>query len=297
MTDRPSLGISRREFIRTTGAVALGAAFARADQTAPHAAPARTRVVLIRDANVLKEGGGLDADVLSRMLDRAVTELFSAADAAAAWKHIVGDAKSVGIKTNVWRMLRTPPELEAAIQARVAAAGIPMDRIPVTDRDARRLLEPCDALINVRPLRTHYWAGIGGCIKNCILFSDSPSSWHPDGCADLGGLFNMPNLKGKCRLHILVVLTPLFHGKGPHHYDPRHVWNYGGLIVSTDPVAADATGVRLLVAKRREFFGEDVPFETHTKHVEVADTKHGVGVADPANIDLVKLGWQEGILI
>lgn len=297
MTDQPLHGITRREFLVTTGSVALGAALAHGADEGSEPKPKKTKVVLVRDADVIDENGKLNASVLERMLDQAVTTLFDSDEPASAWKQVVADAKKVGIKTNVWTMLRTPLELESFIKQRLVAAGVAEKNVPITDRDAIRILGDCDGLINARPLRTHHWAGIGGCIKNCIMFSTSPPSWHPDGCIDLGGLFNMPNLKGKCRLHILVVLTPLFHGKGPHHFDPRHVWDYKGLIVSTDPVAADATGVRLLVAKRREFFGKDIPFATHTRHVEVAETKHKVGVADPEKIELVKLGWKENILI
>jgi hypothetical protein len=41
------------------------------------------------------------------------------------------------------------------------------------------------ALINVRPVRTHWWSGIGGCIKNYIMFTENPASYHPDACSSL----------------------------------------------------------------------------------------------------------------
>ena len=44
------------------------------------------------------------------------------------------------------------------------------------------------------------------------------------------------------RLNILVMLTPQFHGVGPHSFSSRFTWPYGGLLVGTDPVAVDATG-------------------------------------------------------
>ena len=64
-----------------------------------------------------------------------------------------------------------------------------------------------------------------------------------------------------------------------------------------DPVAVDAIGVRILQAKRRQFFGEERPLQPPAKHIFVADTKHKLGVSDPNNIELIKLGWQEEILI
>jgi hypothetical protein len=153
------------------------------------------------------------------------------------------------------------------------------------------------ALINVRPVRTHWWSGIGGCIKNYIMFTENPASYHPDACSSLAKVWELPAVKGKTRLNILLALTPLFHGRGPHHWDPRYVWQYKGLFVSYDPVAVDAMGLRLIQAKRRQHFGEDVALETPPTHIRDAEVKYGLGVSDPRRIDLVKLGWKEDILI
>jgi hypothetical protein len=94
-----------------------------------------------------------------------------------------------------------------------------------------------------------------------------------------------------------VVLTPLFHGKGPHHFQAEYTWAYKGLILGTDPVAVDATALRLLEAKRREHFGQEQPFSVPPKHIQVAQDKYQLGLADAQRIDLVKLGWSEGLLI
>ena len=75
----------------------------------------------------------------------------------------------------------------------------------------------------------------------------------------LDHLWHFPQVKGKTRLNILVMITPLFHGIGPHHFSRSYTWRYNGLIVSTDPVAADATGARIIQAKRDSFFGEKRP--------------------------------------
>jgi hypothetical protein len=146
-------------------------------------------------------------------------------------------------------------------------------------------------------MRTHDWSGLGTCIKNYIMFVPDPPRYHPDSCADLAALWQLPLTKGKTRLNVLVMLTPLFHSVGPHGFNPAYVWSYSGLVVSLDPVAADATGARIIQAKRREFFGDDRPINPPPKHIELADSRHRLGTADPKRIDLVKLGWQEGVLI
>lgn len=93
------------------------------------------------------------------------------------------------------------------------------------------------------------------------------------------------------------MLTPLFHGVGPHHFSRRYLWTYGGLIVSTDPVAADATGARIIQSKRNEYFGQDKPISPPPLHIEAADTKYALGNSHPDRIELIKLGWEKDILI
>ena len=204
----------------------------------------------------------------------------------------------VGIKTNVWRNLATPAELENAIKKRVVDAGADENKIWIEDRGIyNEKYNNTTALINTRPMRTHHWSGVGSLIKNYITFVPNPSAWHDDTCADLGKLLELPNVKGKTRLNVLVMLTPLFNGTGPHHFNPKYTWRYNGLIVGTDMVACDAVGVTILQNKRKEFFGEDRPLNPPPKHIFLADTRHGLGTADLSKIELIKLGDQEDLLI
>ena len=93
------------------------------------------------------------------------------------------------------------------------------------------------------------------------------------------------------------MLTPLFHGSGRHHFDKKYTWRYNGLLVGTDPVAVDATGLRILEARRQEYFGEFRPMKPPPHHIAFADIRHGLGISDPNKIELIKLGWQKDILI
>jgi len=113
----------------------------------------------------------------------------------------------------------------------------------------------------------------------------------------VSGMSKLPVCAGKTRLNILVVLTPLFHSIGPHQYDPEAVWDYRGMLVSTDPVAVDALGVRLLEEMRNRFYERPPRGGTSTKHVGLADTRHGIGIANLEEIELIKIGWLEDTLI
>jgi hypothetical protein len=259
----------------------------------------KTRVVLIRDEAATDDLNQPDIDVLSGMLDKAVVRLTGADGADAAWNELFDPEDVVGIKSNVWRYLRTPEGLEKAIEQRLTAVGVDQKNISTDDRGiaANPVFNKATALINIRPMRTHHWSGVGSLIKNYIMFVGDPSAYHPDSCADLAKIWFKPNVEGKTRLNVLLMLTPLFHGTGPHHYNPKYIWRYNGLLAGFDPVAVDATGVRILSAKRNEFFGEERPLNPPPKHIFLADTRHHLGTADPERIELVRMGWDKDILI
>jgi len=288
--------LTRRDFLKGTTSALLGAslAFGRDGQAAKKA-----RVVLIRHRDVLDENSKVNADILQGMLDESVARLLDQPDGVKAFQTLVKPGETVGIKTNVWSFLPTPPELEDAIKRRLIDAGIAPDKIGLDDHTVRTnpLFVNATSLINVRPCRTHYLAGMSGCIKNYIMFGESQPFYHPDSCADLGSLFKLPQVQGKTRLNILCVLTPQFHGRGPHHFSRRYVWNYKGLIVGRDPVAVDAIGLELIKAKRREVLGKAQELPPVPKHIQLADTRHGIGTSDLNAIEFIKLGWDEDILI
>jgi hypothetical protein len=292
--------ISRREFIKTGAAGVAAGSLALAWPAKLRAqASGKARVVLMRHKDAVDESGAVRADVVQGMLDEAVKALLGETEARAAWERIVKPEDIVGIKTNVWRALPTPPPLEEALRSRMLAAGVQAGNISVRDHGVLDdpIFMKATALINVRPMRTHDWSGLGTLIKNYIMFVPDPPRFHPDSCADLAALWQLPEVKGKTRLNVLVMLTPLFHSVGPHGFNPAYVWKYNGLLVGLDPVAVDSVGARIIQARRREFFGEDRPINPPAKHIELADSRHHLGTADPAKIELVKLGWQEGILI
>lgn len=291
--------LNRRDFLKRGTLAASAALFMKFPESLFAQTDQQTKVVLIRDPNVLNSRNKINAEVIQSMLDDAVKVLFDQKEATRAWKKIISPNDVVGIKTNRWNYLPTPRELENAIKKRVLEVGIAEENISVNDQGVLDdpIFTRATALINTRPMRTHYWSGVGSLLKNYIMFAEEPSDYHPDSCADLAALWNLPNIKGKTRLNVLVMLTPLFHSVGAHGFSPNYVWQYKGIIVGTDPVACDTVGLKIIVAKRKEFFGDEKPLNPPAKHIELADTRHHLGTADMNKINLIKLGMKEGILI
>jgi len=291
--------LPRRTFIKGLGAAVVGGAMGvPAAGGEVRAAQATSRVVMIRNERAVDGDGTISGEVVQAMMDEAMTSLFGMDSADDCWKLIIQPDDIVGIKTNIVSYLPTPPEVEEALKRGARVAGVPEENIGMGDRDVRGLeiFQRTTALLNARPMRTHAWSGVGSLIKNYIMF-DNPQDYHDDACADLAALWQLPAVKDKTRLNVLVMLTPQFHNIGPHHFDPMYTWPYKGLIVSTDPVAADAVGLRLIQAKRQEVFGEDRPLQPTAHHIRLADTVHGLGNADMDRIDLVRVGWEGEALI
>lgn len=293
--------LTRRELLKKAAVLTAGSnvylgSYAISE---PQAREQKVRVILVRDRDLIDSKGKIVPSVMEDMLNKALCALFDTSSASEAWKKIVKPDDIVGVKSNVWRFLPTPPELESAIEKGLVAAGVKKENISIRDRGVLNdpVFQKATALINTRPMRTHYWSGVGSLIKNYILFDPEPPKYHPDTCADLAKLWELPIVKNKTRLNILVMVTPLFHGSGPHHFNEEYTWPYKGILVGTDPVAVDSVGLRIIQAKRKEYFGDDRPLNPPAKHIYLADTRHHLGTSDPSKIDLVTIGWNENLLI
>ena len=292
--------INRRQFLIGASAAALGAKLRLSGQepAAPVKA-SKSRVVLVRDINVLDDSGKPRYEVVQDMLDAGIKALTGLPDPQSAWKTIVRPDDIVGIKNNRWPYLRTTAEVENSLKKRILEVGVKEANISVDDLGVLQnpIFQKATALINARPMRSHHWAGVGSLIKNYIMFIPEPIAIHPDSCADLASIWDLPVVKGKTRLNVLVMFTPQFHSFGPHSFNPKYVWKYHGLMLGFDPVAVDATGLRIIEAIRRDYFAEDRPLNPPAKHIAVADTKYHLGTADPQKIELVKIGYDQASFV
>jgi len=290
--------ITRRDFLRGTVYTALATSLGSSiDKEAR--AEEKVKVVLIRNEKAIDQQGRINPEIVQQMLDEGVCRFLGEEKAAQAWRKLIKPTDIVGIKSNSWAPLPTPAELEAAIQQRLLDLGVPKGNMSIDDRGIldNKVFLSSTALINVRPLRTHFWSGVGGCIKNYIMFTSTPWLYHTDSCSPLAKIWNKPMVKGKTRLNILSLMRTQFYGRGAHYFDRRYVSEYKGFLIGNDPVALDAVGARLLQLQRVAYFGEDRPLDTQPKHIFAADQKYKLGVSDLNRIEIVKLGWMEGVLI
>ena len=293
--------ITRRDFVRGTvgavvGASALGrgAAEAASRQAQAAARPGRSaRVVMVRDEKVLTTRTTSTHAVLDRMLADTVMRLTGEKTPKAAWLALVQATDTVGLVPTP-HLNPTHPELVDAVRRALVGAGVPAGQI----REAQGGIDKpraCTALIAMPALKAHWLTGLGTAMKIYIMYSGRPSSYHDANNANLAETWLLPDVKGKTKLVLVDALRPLCD-KGPQP-DPRYLWDYKGLIASADPVAADAVGLQIVMAKRRALRGEEWPLSPPPLCVSVADEKFGLGTSRMSEITLERVGWARDVLI
>jgi len=147
-----------------------------------------------------------------------------------------------------------------------------------------------NVLINLPVLKDHDGAGVTIALKNMYGVIHNPNKYHPDGCNPYVADLNMlPEIRSKMRLIICDATTAMYEG-GPG-YKPEHSWNANSLLVSTDPVALDHTGWKIIERKRAEKGWKTLAAEERAPRyiATAADAEHRLGTNDPTKISLIEV--------
>ncbi len=312
--------IARRGFLRAGGAAAATLLLGGA---APRAQPAGPRVVIARDQTGQSiQGFEVNADIVQRLVDTAVTTLTGKDDVAEAWASYVDPKHRVAIKYNgLFARATTHPEVIHAVANGLVKAGVAPANITVYDRkdqDANTtgmavnrdgtgiricgtenqygppvnagpvrtslsaLLTEADVLINVPIMKSHVRCGVTGALKNHVGSVPNGGAFHEDYCAAVADLNAVAEIRDKTRVCVCDALYGLYHA-GPE-FRPDFRWDYQGIVASVDPVGLDATLDGIITAKRLEVGMS--PRYNSTDHIQRA-AELGLGVADPDSINRV----------
>jgi uncharacterized protein (DUF362 family) len=161
---------------------------------------------------------------------------------------------------------------------RTASGTAPIDTM-VTERT--------DVTVNLPVLKNHGLSGVTLALKNMAFGCyDHYRSAHENGCDPFIAeacehLFQAT----KVPLIVLDATRACFEG-GPCPRDRSRIWNESAIYLATDPVALDVIGRQVIMAKRAAAGLPDITRQS--RHIESAIRK-GLGVGDPARIDLVKI--------
>lgn len=150
----------------------------------------------------------------------------------------------------------------------------------------RIISEKVTAFVNAPILKTHGISGISNCLKNHYGSFDNPGSHHSNHCDPAMADFSaIPMVKNKTRLVVVDAIRPQYDG-GPGLKTDAQFNNYG-IIVSRDPVAADAVGLDI-IQKRRLQVGLDPLPPKKVAWLQSAQERH-VGICDLGRIELINV--------
>lgn len=113
------------------------------------------------------------------------------------------------------------------------------------------IMEAVDALINVPVLKDHDLSGVSISMKNFYGAIYNPNKFHRNNCDPyIAELNTHPIIKDKLRL-IVCDASRVQVNNGPAFF-PRYAREYGGILVSQDPVALDYTGWQIIENQRKK---------------------------------------------
>ncbi len=153
-----------------------------------------------------------------------------------------------------------------------------------SSRVSRILADVCTSMINIPVPKTHGNSIFTCSLKNHYGTIDNPNRYHANICSDPGiaEVNAIPIIRQKQKLVVSDALLVVTEG-GPR-WDRRFIRAYGGVLVSTDPVAVDAVALGILDELRKADGME--PIAPRVPHIALAE-KLGLGKSRLEDIDLV----------
>ena len=291
--------------------------------------PGRVSVALARSDSImmapgifaprrLYPEGRLAFPVLEKLLDSAVTR-FTEEDRIASWRSLFSASDRIGIIADVDGVGVEVGTVDAVID-RLVTAGIPPENICVLGGDERDLFNAgftirregrgvrvlgtesegyrggvsrvlhdfCTALINVSTLRADPQLTMRGCVANFLsLIPNVERVRRLSNPKEIGSAGAHPAIRQKLRLNILEAYRPFY--LTPDKELQR--WEFGGILISDDPLAVDMVGLDIL---QRKMAAEKLPplsFDTERDYLRAAQEKFRLGQSD---LELITILLTEG---
>ncbi|HSW45945.1 MAG TPA: DUF362 domain-containing protein [Phycisphaerae bacterium] len=153
---------------------------------------------------------------------------------------------------------------------------------------SRIVAEDVDTLISVPVLKDHNLSGVSLGLKNFFGAIHNPNKYHDDNCDPyIVDVVMHRFIRPKWKLTICDATRAQYHAGPTRHAD--YSWPFGGLIVSTDVVAADAVAADLLEQQRRKMGRKPLDREGRPpRHITTAAAR-GLGVADSGLIQRIEV--------
>lgn len=153
---------------------------------------------------------------------------------------------------------------------------------------SRTLTQTCSVVISLPVLKDHGIAGVTMALKNLFGAVHNPNKFHMNACNPyVADVFAMPPIRSKVRLTICDAITAQYQGGPP--FMPQWAWMQNSLIFSSDPVALDTVGWKMIEERRKLAGLKSLTAEGRAPaYIAVAaDAAHKLGCSDPTRIETI----------
>lgn len=150
-----------------------------------------------------------------------------------------------------------------------------------------RFLTEATAVIDMTQMKHHSLCGFTGAMKNITHGNiDNPHDHHAHQASpQIAMLYNHPIVQSRVRLHITDAFK-IIYDRGPLDKDPSRRVPHGSIYASTDPVALDTVGWKVIDDERRERGGMSLKAAgVEPRYIQRAASL-GIGVGDWNQISL-----------
>lgn len=150
-----------------------------------------------------------------------------------------------------------------------------------------RIFTESTAVIDMTMMKDHSLCGFTGALKNITHGNiDNPHKHHANQAnPQIALLYNHQIVQSRVRLHIVDAFK-IIYDKGPLDKDPRMRVPHGAIYASTDPVALDTVGTKVINDERKARGGMSLEKAGRHPHYVSRAAELGVGVHDWNDIRL-----------
>lgn len=151
-----------------------------------------------------------------------------------------------------------------------------------------RVMDMVDVQINMPVLKDHDISGVSIGMKNFFGAIYNPNKFHGNNCDPyVADLCTHPLIKNRLRLTVCDA-SRIQVNNGPAFY-PKYALEYGGILVSRDPVALDYTGWQIIEKGRRELKLKTLKQSGREPRYIFTAAKLKLGHADPRKINIINI--------
>ncbi len=308
----------------STDTAAAGQAARAAGAVVSQAAAGKVKAAVVHHSHMMADERTPRREAVLAALDAAVKHVFGETDAAKAWAKVAASDDVVAIKVNcISGLIYSHPVVAMAIAQRLMDVGVKAENIIIWDRSngelaragytinvdgpgvrcygtpsydnwirhrsvntrlSKIITQTASAIINLAVLKDHGGAGVTLTMKNHYGSISNPGALHANNCDPaIPDLNDIPAIKNKTRLCVIDATRGVYRG-GPRGR-PDAIWAEQALIVSANPVAADALGLEMLNNKRQQVGLGSLTQKAH--HIATA-AQIGLGPNDRAQMDVLE---------